>query len=166
MRGYNLSFRPEVVTFFLFLAILFISIGVYWTSFDIYLVEEDPKVLKPESLETLLKHFIVRDWFYYRPLMQVIWSLEWRLFGTDMFKYHLVSFIVNFLNIYVVFLITLVLFKERYIGYLAAVVFAFHPTHTEALTWASPLVDLLVTFFYLSAFLSFLKYIHNEKEGR
>ncbi|MBU1626045.1 glycosyltransferase family 39 protein [bacterium] len=163
MRGYNLSFKPSVITFFVFLSILFISIGVYWKSFDIYLVEEDPKVLLPESFESLVKHFIVRDWFYYRPLLQVVWSLEWRLFGADMFNYHLLSFIFNFLNIYLVYLIVFIMFEERYISYLAAVVFAFHPTHTEAITWVSPQVDLIVTSFYLLAFFYFLKFIHGEE---
>jgi len=164
MRGFNLSFKPKFITLLIFLSILGVNFSIYWSSFDYYLVEEDPKVVKPESINSLIKHFYTRDWFYYRPLLQVIWSFEWRLFKNEMFYYHMVNFILDFINIYLVYRIGLLLFKDRKISYLAAIIFAFHPTHAEDLTWVSPLVDLVVTFFYFSGFIYFCKYLFGDRE--
>jgi hypothetical protein len=49
------------------------------------------------------------------------------------------------------------------ISLLASILFALHPIHTESVAWISGRTDVLMTFFFLLAFLSYLTY---EKEGR
>jgi hypothetical protein len=53
--------------------------------------------------------------------------------------------------------------KIKGISLLAGLLFALHPVHTESVAWISGRTDLLATFFFLLAFISFLTY---EKEGR
>jgi hypothetical protein len=156
-------YKGKLVTAIIFLSILIVSIAVYWTSFDDFLVEEDAKVLKPESATSLLKHFYTRDWFYYRPLLQVVWSLEWFLFNNNMLGYHLVNFILNFINVYLVYRIGLILFNDYRIAIIASIVFAFHPTHTEDLIWASALVDNIPPLFYFLGLIYFLQFLKEQE---
>ena len=104
---------------------------------------------------------------YYRPLMHVINMASYHLFGLAPWGFHLVNILFHVGNSGLVFLLTARLFGESAGGpgevtggsgwlssppFIAALLFATHPIHTEAVAWAGAVTDLSFTFFCLLSF--------------
>jgi tetratricopeptide (TPR) repeat protein len=94
---------------------------------------------------------------YYRPLMTFSYLLLWQVFGDMPFGFHLLNLVVNAAVVILVFYSGCTLFKDRRIAWVAAVLFAVHPVHTEAVNWIAGLPDLEATFFFLLTFWLFSK---------
>jgi tetratricopeptide (TPR) repeat protein len=92
---------------------------------------------------------------YYRPLMHTIYTICYRTFGLNAIAYHVVNVLFHCGVTVIVFLILRRLLPESrtsvYISapFLAALLFAVHPIHTEAVTWIACLPDVAFTFLYL-----------------
>ncbi len=98
---------------------------------------------------------------YYRPLMHVIYLFNYQLFGLKAWGFHLVNVLLHCGVSVLVFMIMRRLLPEHrdpaspaYLSspLIAAVIFAVHPIHTEAVTWLAGLPDVAFTFFYLLSF--------------
>jgi len=104
---------------------------------------------------------------YYHPLRLIVYTIQYRLFGTQPFGYHLTNVIIHTMVTVMVFLISISLFKqifnERAILFPAAasLLFAVHPIHTEAVAWISGIAELLMSLFGL---LSFFIYINTTEQ--
>jgi tetratricopeptide (TPR) repeat protein len=103
---------------------------------------------------------------YYRPLMYATFVLNYQLFGLKPWGFHLVNILFHCGASVLVFLIIRRLLSEQrapgspsYFSppFIAAVLFASHPIHTEAVTWISGLPDVAFTFFYLLAFYLYVR---------
>jgi tetratricopeptide (TPR) repeat protein len=103
---------------------------------------------------------------YYRPLMYVTFMLNYQLFGLKPWGFHLVNILFHCGASVLVFLIIRRLLSEQRVPksasylsppFIAAVLFASHPIHTEAVTWISGLPDVAFTFFYLLAFYLYVR---------
>lgn len=113
---------------------------------------------------------------YYRPVMHVIYLLNYYVFGLKAWGFHLVNILFHAGVSVLIFSILFRILSQRSdvvnnparlsslkkfdallsIPFLAAMLFATHPIHTEAVTWVAGLPDLSFSFFCL---LSFLFYI-------
>lgn len=99
-----------------------------------------------------------RDSNFYRPLMHVIFMVEYHVFGLSPWGFHLVAVLFHAGNSVLVFLIVRRLSSGAQtapnlsIPFVAAVLFATHPIHTEAVAWVSAMPDLSCAFFYLLSF--------------
>jgi hypothetical protein len=112
---------------------------------------------------------------YYRPVMHLIYMVDYHIFGVQPWGFHLTSAIFHSLNTIMVFFIASILFKqhadihaeqkglrERYLIYyvspplVAAVIFAIHPVNTEAVAWVAGIPELTFVFFYLCSFYLYL----------
>jgi len=104
---------------------------------------------------------------YYRPLMHTVYMLTYHLFGMKPWGFHLVNILFHCGVSVLVFLVIRRLLPEQrapspaYLSppFIAAMLFASHPIHTEAITWIAGLPDVAFTFFYL---LSFYLYIRSK----
>ncbi len=106
---------------------------------------------------------------YYRPLMYFVYTLNYRLFGYNSWGFHLVNILFHCCSTVLVFLIVRRILSEYYRvstsllylspSFMAAMLFASHPIHTEAVTWIAGLPDVAYTFFYL---LSFYFYVRSK----
>ncbi|MGH9402155.1 MAG: tetratricopeptide repeat protein [Terriglobia bacterium] len=94
---------------------------------------------------------------YYRPLMTFGYLLCYQVFGKVAFGYHLANLALHIAVVCVLFGVTLALFGRRSVAFLAALVFALHPIHTESVDWIAGVTDLEVTLFCLLAFWCFVK---------
>lgn len=108
---------------------------------------------------------------YYRPLIHLLLMLDYLLFGLKPWGYHLMNILFHSANSVLVFLIAShilrIMPKDRFTGsfwapFVAGVLFASHPVHTEAVAWVSGLSDLSLTFFFL---LSFYLFARATEEG-
>jgi len=105
---------------------------------------------------------------YYRPLIYVIYMFNYHLFGLKPWGFHLVNILFHCGVSILVFIITRRFLTENKVStspshfspaFIAAMLFASHPIHTEAVTWISAMPDVAFTFFYL---LSFYLYINSK----
>ena len=105
---------------------------------------------------------------YYRPIMHVVYMLDYYLFGLRPWGYHLINIFFHTGSSVLVFLIARILFKEykstsKFLSapLVAAVLFAVHPIHTEAVVWVAGITDLSYSFFCLLSL-----YLYIRSEGR
>jgi Flp pilus assembly protein TadD len=111
----------------------------------------------------LAKMFTTQATFYipgmpnfYRPLMNVGYLLCYQVFGPRPFGFHLLNVALNVAVVCAVFLLTKRMFQDRNLALTAAVLFAIHPIHTEAIAWIAASPDLQLGLFYLLTFWFFL----------
>jgi Tfp pilus assembly protein PilF len=92
----------------------------------------------------------------YYPLTHTSFWLEYRLWGSRPFGYHLNNILLHALN---AVLIVLLLRRLGVPGaWLAGLLFALHPVHAESVAWVSERKNVLSGAFYLAAALAFLRY--------
>ncbi len=93
---------------------------------------------------------------YYRPLMNVGYLLCFQVFGLRASGYHLANVVLHVAVVCAVFLLTKRMFQNRDLALMAAVLFAIHPIHSEAVAWIAASPDLELSIFYLLTFWLFL----------
>jgi tetratricopeptide (TPR) repeat protein len=93
---------------------------------------------------------------YYRPIMTFGYLLCYQFFGPLAYGFHLVNLALNAGAVFLLFKITERLFGNRALALGAAVVFALHPVHVEAVAWIAAVTELELAFFYLLTFWLFL----------
>lgn len=103
---------------------------------------------------------------YYRPMMHVINAATYHIFGPQAWAFHLVNIILHSGVCFLIFLLGSKIFDRphtrgtaAYLSppFIAALLFAVHPIHTEAVTWIASLPDLSVTFFGLIGILFYIR---------
>lgn len=113
----------------------------------------------PEIFRTTVWSFIgaAGESNYYRPMMTFTYLLLWKAFGDLPFGYHLFNIVLNALVVVAVYFAGNQLFKSIPVAAVAAALFALHPIHTETVNWIAAVPDLEATFFFLLAFLLYVR---------
>jgi tetratricopeptide (TPR) repeat protein len=93
---------------------------------------------------------------YYRPVMTLGYLLCYQFLGPLAYGFHLANVVLNAAVVCLVFLVTERIFRNRTLGFVAAVIFALHPIHSESVNWIAAVTDLQLTLFYLLTFWFFL----------
>jgi tetratricopeptide (TPR) repeat protein len=94
---------------------------------------------------------------YYRPLMTLGYLLCYQFLGPLAYGFHLANLVLNAGVVFLVFLVTERIFRDRTLGFVAALIFALHPVHSESVDWIAAVTDLQLTLFYLLTFWFFLR---------
>ncbi|HTF99155.1 MAG TPA: tetratricopeptide repeat protein [Nitrospirota bacterium] len=104
---------------------------------------------------------------YYRPLMHAVFMFDYYLFGMRPWGFHLVNVLFNAGVSVLVFLNAAILLRGMrsrapalpgwFFPFSAALLFAVHPVHTEAVAWVAGLPELAFTFFSLLSFYLYLR---------
>lgn len=90
---------------------------------------------------------------YYRPLMHSASYAGWRLFGANPAGYRAVNIALHACVSLLLFFWLRRLGSGESVAAAAALLFAVHPVHVEAVAWISALPDLQCAFFFLLGFL-------------
>lgn len=98
----------------------------------------------------------------YRPLRTLSYALDYAVFGQWAPGFHITSLILHLASVATVYLLTSALIRIPAVSFMAALIFALHPVHIEAVSWISSRADLIGLIF---ANLSLLAYI-GYKRGR
>jgi tetratricopeptide (TPR) repeat protein len=99
---------------------------------------------------------------YYRPLMHVLYMITHQAFGLAPWAYHLLNVIFHTANSLLVFFLVERVGRDSGeisspgVPLVAALLFATHPIHSEAVAWAGGIPDLSFSFFYLLSFWLYL----------
>ncbi len=92
---------------------------------------------------------------YYRPLTYIMYMFNYYVFGLKPWGFHLIDILFHAGNSALVFLLASRLFKDTYPQaaisppFIAALFFAVHPIHSEAVTWVACFPEVSFTFFFL-----------------
>jgi hypothetical protein len=94
----------------------------------------------------------------FRPLLLTSYALNYAVGGFRVWTYHVAQLLLHVLCVLLLFAIGKRLFGTLLAAGLGALAFAVHPIATESVNYISSRSELLVTFFLLAGFWSFLQY--------
>lgn len=102
--------------------------------------------------------------WYYKPLMPIVFSINFFIWGLSPFGFHLFDVILHIINGVLVFIFFKKLFNfsrhafPKTLAFILSLIFLVHPANAESVAYISSTQELLYTFFLLLALiLSFLK---------
>lgn len=149
--------------------LLFIScLLVYFNSFQnelIYNWDDAGYILKNPYIDSLswqnIKDIFSNFYFSnYQPLTLIVYAVIFKFVGTKVFLYHFVQFIFHVLNTFLVYKFISLLQNKKWISIGVALLFAVHPMHVESVAWISEMKDVLYTFFFLLALITYHYYVN------
>jgi len=183
----GLQKTTSIIRFIPVLILLFVSFAVYFNALfgdfvydDTSQIVDNPWITDIRNIPTIFSKSV---WSfqtgtaisnYYRPLMHVVYMLTYHLFGLKALGFHLVNIVFHCGVSVLVFLVIRRLLIEQSITtssiylsplFIAALLFASHPIHTEAVTWIAGLPDIAFTFFYLLSFYLYISFRDGAKRA-
>lgn len=103
---------------------------------------------------------------YYRPMMTLGYLVCYQLFGPVAYEFHLVNVALHAAVVMMLFAVTRRLAGNRKLAFVAALVFALHPIHSESVAWIAAVTDVELTFFYLLTFWLYLGLVGADPSRR
>ena len=103
---------------------------------------------------------------YFRPMVVLVYYLNYQISGLDPFSYHLTVVLLNVANAWLVFALGRTLSAPPLVAPLAGGLFLVFGGHAEAITWIGGVADPLVTLFVLLALLLFLRALESARPIR
>jgi len=94
---------------------------------------------------------------YYRPVLEIIYRLEYHFFGPHPFGFHLFNVIVHIANGLLLFGLLQKLGLREAVAWVTACIFLIHPVQTEAVSCISGISNLWMTLGILLALHAYLK---------
>jgi protein O-mannosyl-transferase len=155
-----------------------VSIAVYANTFTHDYAYDDMSVIKgnsivirgitaiPEILTTPYRHgFFTTSNDLYRPLSLVMFAIEYQVFDGSPAAGHVINVIFFAGCVVLLFLFFNTLFerKKPAAAFIAALLFAVHPVHTEVVANIKSRDELLCFFFALSSLIIFMNYVRSGK---
>ncbi|XP_061917327.1 protein O-mannosyl-transferase TMTC3 [Entelurus aequoreus] len=145
-------------------------LGCYWNSLSCGFVFDDVSAIldnKDLRPSTPVRNLFLNDFWgtpmaeershkSYRPLTVLTFRLNYLLSELNAASYHMFNVVLHVV-VCTLFLRVCRLFLDRTSGLVAALLFAVHPVHTEAVTGVVGRAELLSSIFLLAAFLAFTK---------
>ena len=105
-----------------------------------------------------LSHIFTKPYFNnFLPLHLLSYSLDYSIWGLKPFGYHLGQVLLHALNAFLGFLVVRRLLGNFLIAVLAALFFAVHSSHVEAIAWISSRKEVLSTTFLLVSVYFYLR---------
>ena len=142
-------------TFAILLFIYFILIVQPW---NLYFLNDD-FVHIPLSEKTIWVHFQ-----FFRPVANIITSVEVKLFGTNPVGFHITSILLHLIITYYVGILCKLLInkygdplKYRHAAYAAGCIFFIYPFHSEPIMWIIGRISMIATLFIILCIIFFLK---------
>jgi protein O-mannosyl-transferase len=93
---------------------------------------------------------------YYRPVLEVLYRLEYRIFGPHPFGFHLFNIIVHIANGLLLFCLLQKLSLPKQVAWIIALLFLIHPVQTEAVSCIAGISNLWMALGILLALNAYL----------
>ncbi|HOV98289.1 MAG TPA: glycosyltransferase family 39 protein [Bacteroidota bacterium] len=133
---------------------------VHWDDIDQIIDNPDISSLRWENIRSMFTKSYVS---MYQPLVTLSFAIERALFGVDPRFFHLINLLFHLANIVLVYFVVRRLINHTPTALFAALIFAIHPMHVESVAWVTERKDVLYTFFYFLALLSYLRYADSQQ---
>ena len=133
--------------------------------FDVLNWDDDAHITQNPFVVSFGEHYGLKDIFTttvnktYVPLSILTFALEHVTFGQDPFHFHLHNVFLHAFVTLLVFVFTLHLGCSERAAFMAALIFAIHPTRVEAVAWISARKDVLYGIFYMGALVFYARYL-------
>ncbi|MGH7146568.1 MAG: tetratricopeptide repeat protein [Nitrospiraceae bacterium] len=127
---------------------------------DLYTILINPHLDRWDTFVNHLDHMV-------RPALYATFLLDRSLYGTNASGYHLLNLLLHLgSGLLVYWILTRAVTEEtRYVPFWTALLFLVHPIQTETVTYISGRASGLMAFFYLLAFLLYLKDSERQPGG-
>jgi len=137
--------------------VLLLAFAAYVGSLGYDFVWDDPLVLQSPLFRDLrhLPHFLREDFStltsgviegaYYRPTLAISLALDSTLWGFRPGFFHLTNVLLHLGVLFLVARLAISMGAGRGVAILAALIFALHPVHVEAVVWIAARNDLLMS---------------------
>lgn len=102
---------------------------------------------------------------YYRPVFLSWLRLNYAVFGTQAWGWHLSVLLIHAVVTVLVFRLALRVLGDRWQAAIAGLLFAVHPIHVESVAWISGAVDPLMALFFLGSLLCYLNWRERRSVG-
>ena len=102
---------------------------------------------------------------FYRPIQTLSLMIDTILFGKGPGGYHLSSLILHILTVLLLFVFMQRLKISTGVSFMVAAVFSVHPIFTHAVCWIPARGDMLIGFFGILIFLTFIEYWRTGKRS-
>lgn len=173
----NLSCEYKKHSFYFpFLLIVLSVLSVYIPSFsgefihdDISLVKKNEYLREWHSIGSYLSQEDGYDIYsgghtgYYRPLINLSYTLDYTIWGIYAPGFRLTNLILHILTCFVLLYFFNLFLHNKNISLLLTLIFAIHPVNTETVSWITSRNNILVTLFGI---LSLLFYIRSYTNGK
>lgn len=167
LRNMNLktNYQADSVYVILLITVVLFLPSLYYG----FIVLDDPLYVfgNPSICGFSIENF--KSWFLkgyanlWLPVTMISFTIDYVIWQTLPFGYHLTSLIIHLLNIFLIFKILKRLnFKKTNLIFCVSV-FAFHPVQVETVLWISQRKTLLCFFFFLLSFHRFENWLENNK---
>jgi len=103
------------------------------------------------------KYPVISNELTYRPVVTASYFADYALWGLKPAGYHLTNIIIHTINVALVYLLALRIFKQYKAAFISSLIFSLHPIFTEAVNAVSYREDLLSATFLLISFILFLR---------
>ncbi|MGB3082005.1 MAG: tetratricopeptide repeat protein [Candidatus Omnitrophota bacterium] len=95
---------------------------------------------------------------YYRPVQTVSYMADYFLWGKEPLGFHLTNVIFHVACVLLVYVFINLLFKNRILGLVTALLFSVHPAHTGVVSYIAGRADSILCVFMLACFIFYVKY--------
>ncbi len=153
-----------------FAIIFLVTFSIYWNSLGGDFIWDDRNIIIEHTgyLGDWKNLFLVftEPFFgktpFYRPLLIESFIIDYQLWNSHPFGFHLTNTLLHTMNAFMVYLLAFMFFRHRYLAVFAGLLFATHTLQTEAVAWISGRNDVLLTFFTLLTIVLYARW-HNLK---
>ena len=94
---------------------------------------------------------------YYRPLINLTYSLDHKLWGLSAPGFRATNLFLHIICCFVLFHLLQFLVSDRYAALWATLIFAIHPVNTETASWIASRNNIFVTMFSISSLFFYIK---------
>lgn len=159
--------------FFLILLII-VVFSLYGKSINFGLTELDDSGLITNNIgfisnyKNIPKLFIMSPFYdnfttYYRPILSVSFAVEAFFVRDNLKLYHITNIILFILSLYLFYLFCMELKLNSIITKFVLLIIAVHPMLTSIVVWIPGRNDSLLTLFFITSFVFFIRYLKDQK---
>ena len=176
----TMKFIPIMIVFLVSFAVYFNALFGDFVYDDQQQIVNNPWITDISNIPTIFSRSVwsfqpgLSTWNYYRPLMHIVYMFNYHVFGLNPWGFHLINILFHCGASVLVFLIIRRFLPEHRVTtspvylsppFFAAMLFASHPIHTEAVSWIAGLPDVAFTFFYLLSFYLYMLFRDGDKRA-
>ncbi len=99
----------------------------------------------------------------YQPLVLLSFALDYSIDDYNPLVFHITNLLLHLINIFLVFRLIDLLFKNTLIALFTSLVFGIHTLNVESVAWITERKNVLYTLFYLWSLVCYLKYLDRNK---
>jgi len=129
---------------------------------DVVYVSENPYIqqLNIENIQSIFSEFYYGGYY---PITILSFGIDMAISPGNQSVFIITNIILHLLNIILLFLIIIFVFKNTTLAIITSLLFGVHSMHVESVAWVSERKDVLYTFFYFLSIISYLQYQKNQK---